>query len=185
MARFDTATGRYVYLDLEPCEHRVYFETTGSGIPMLLQHTAGADARQWRHVLEDPALQERFQMIAYDLPYHGKSVPPTDKPWWTQEYRLTRDFLMSVPVGLAAALERIRGKIDYSDIAFELVPPTFTIPELRAVHEVVKGVVYDPGNFRRRFQRMLTDGIIEAAPGKRVTVSKPAKVYCFKRKSPS
>ena len=86
---------------------------------------------------------------------------------------------------LAVALERIRGKIDYSDIAFELVPPTFTIPELRAVHEVVKGVVYDPGNFRRRFQRMLTDGIIEAAPGKRVTVSKPAKVYCFKRKSSS
>ena len=105
MARLDTATGRYVYLDLEPCEHRVYFETAGSGIPMLLQHTAGADARQWRHVLEDPALQERFQMIAYDLPYHGKSVPPTDDSWWTREYRLTRDFLMSVPVVLAAALE--------------------------------------------------------------------------------
>ncbi|TDJ23504.1 MAG: alpha/beta hydrolase [Gammaproteobacteria bacterium] len=105
MAKFDTATGRYVYLDLDACEHRVYFETTGKGIPMLLQHTAGADARQWRHVLEDPALQERFQMIAYDLPYHGKSVPPTNKSWWTEEYRLTRDFLMSVPVGLAAALE--------------------------------------------------------------------------------
>lgn len=83
---------------------------------------------------------------------------------------------------LAVALERIRGKIDYSDIAFELVPPTFTIPELRAVHEVVKSVVYDPGNFRRRFQRMMTDGIIEEAPGKRVTVSKPARVYRFKRR---
>ena len=83
---------------------------------------------------------------------------------------------------LAVALERIRGKIDYSDIAFELVPPTFTIPELRAVHEVVKGVVYDPGNFRRRFQRMMTDGIIEEAPGKRVTASKPARVYRFKRR---
>jgi pimeloyl-ACP methyl ester carboxylesterase len=105
MAKFDSATGRYIYLDLDPCEHRIYFETTGSGIPMLLQHTAGADARQWRHVLEDPELQERFQMIAYDLPYHGKSVPPTDESWWTQEYRLTRDFLMSVPVGLAAALD--------------------------------------------------------------------------------
>ncbi len=68
MARFDTTTGRYVYLDLEVGEHRIYFETAGSGIPLLLQHTAGADARQWRHVLEDTALQERFQMIAYDLP---------------------------------------------------------------------------------------------------------------------
>src|SRR5262249_30177576 len=55
------------------------------------------------------------------------------------------------------AIERIRGKIDYSNLAFELVPPTFTIAELRAVHEVLKGKNYDPGNFRRRFQRMLTD----------------------------
>src|SRR5678815_885650 len=80
------------------------------------------------------------------------------------------------------AAERVRGKIDYSDIAFELVPPTFTIAELRAVHEVLKGTHYDPGNFRRRFQRMLTDGVIVRAPGKRLTSSKPALVYRFVRK---
>lgn len=78
------------------------------------------------------------------------------------------------------ALERIDGKLDYSDLAFELVPDTFTIPELRAVHEVIKGTAHDRGNFRRRFQRMLTDGIIEEAPGKRITTSKPAKVYRFR-----
>lgn len=77
------------------------------------------------------------------------------------------------------ALERVRGKIDDSNIAFELVPPTFTIGELRAVHEVIKGQVYDPGNFRRRFKRMVTDGVIERAPGRRVTPSKPAAVYRF------
>lgn len=81
---------------------------------------------------------------------------------------------------LDTAIERIRGKIDYSDIAFELVPETFTIPELRAVHEVIKGTTYDPGNFRRRFKRMQTDGIIQEAPGKRVTASKPATVYRFR-----
>ena len=80
---------------------------------------------------------------------------------------------------LERALERIRGKIDYSDIAFQLVPDTFSIPELRAVHEVIKGTSYDPGNFRRRFKRMLTDGIIATAPGKRITGTKPAKVYRF------
>jgi 8-oxo-dGTP diphosphatase len=80
---------------------------------------------------------------------------------------------------LDKAVERIRGKIDYSNIAFELVPETFTIPELRAVHEVIKGTSYDRGNFRRRFHRMLTDAVIEQAPGKRVTASKPAKVYRF------
>jgi 8-oxo-dGTP diphosphatase len=80
---------------------------------------------------------------------------------------------------IECAIERIRGKIDYSNLAFELVPPTFTIAELRAVHEALKGKNYDPGNFRRRFQRMLTDGVIARAPGKRHTASKPALVYRF------
>ena len=105
MARFDTATGRYVYLEIAGVEYRVYFEESGSGIPVLLQHTAGADARQWRHVLEDPQLAGRFRMIAYDLPYHGKSLPPAGIAWWKLEYRLTKDFLMRVPVNLSQALE--------------------------------------------------------------------------------
>lgn len=81
---------------------------------------------------------------------------------------------------LAKAVERVRDKLDQSDIAFELVPETFTIPELRAVHEVIKGTTYDRGNFRRRFLRMLSDGVIELAPGKRVTGTKPARVYRFR-----
>lgn len=81
---------------------------------------------------------------------------------------------------LAVGLERIRGKLDHSDIAFALVPETFTIPELRAVHEVVKGRAYDKGNFRRKFQRMLEDGVIEETVGKRITGAKPAKVYRFR-----
>jgi pimeloyl-ACP methyl ester carboxylesterase len=105
MARFDAATGRYVHLDIVDVEYRVYFEETGAGIPLLLQHTAGADARQWRHLLEDPQLARQFRMIAYDLPYHGKSLPPAGIAWWQQEYRLTKDFLMRVPVALSQALE--------------------------------------------------------------------------------
>jgi pimeloyl-ACP methyl ester carboxylesterase len=104
-ARLDHAIGRYAYLELDGVEHRVYFEESGSGIPLLLQHTAGADGRQWRHVLEDDALRRRFRMIAYDLPFHGKSVPPTSRQWWREPYRLTREFLVSVPVTLAQALE--------------------------------------------------------------------------------
>lgn len=105
MARFDAAVGRYVYLTIDGVEYRVYFEETGQGIPLLLQHTAGADARQWRHLLEDAEIQRHFRMIAYDLPYHAKSVPPAGVEWWKQEYRLTRDFFMKVPVTLAKTLE--------------------------------------------------------------------------------
>ena len=79
------------------------------------------------------------------------------------------------------AIERIVGKLDYSDIVFNLVPQTFTIPELRSVREIIIGTPQDPGNFRRRFNRMLEDGIIEGAPGKRITTSKPATVYRFKQ----
>jgi len=103
--RFDSAVGRYLYLRLDGVQYRVYFEEAGSGIPMLLQHTAGADGRQWRHVLEDPDYQRNFRMIAYDLPFHGKSVPPTGVRWWEQEYRLTREFLMNFVVALSHALE--------------------------------------------------------------------------------
>ena len=107
-ARFEHAIGRYVHLDLGGVDHRVYFEESGAGIPLLLQHTAGADGRQWRHVLEDTELHKRFRIVAYDLPYHGKSIPPTSERWWSQAYRLTREFLVSVPVALAAALDMRR-----------------------------------------------------------------------------
>jgi pimeloyl-ACP methyl ester carboxylesterase len=104
MARFDKATGRYIYLTIDAVEYRVYFEEHGSGIPLLMQHTAGADGRQWRHFLENDRLAQHFRMIAYDLPYHGKSVPPTEKEWWKEEYKLTKDFLMKVPVTLSHEL---------------------------------------------------------------------------------
>jgi pimeloyl-ACP methyl ester carboxylesterase len=105
MARFDSSTGRYVYLTIDGVEYRVYFEESGAGVPLLLQHTAGADGRQWRHVLEDAEIASRFRLIAYDLPYHGKSLPPLGPQWWTEEYRLTKDFLMQVPLVLSRALE--------------------------------------------------------------------------------
>ena len=103
-ARIESIVGRYLNAPIDGEEYRIYFEEAGGGIPLLLQHTAGADGRQWRFVLEDEELQARFRMIAYDLPYHGKSVPPTGKAWWHEEYRLTKNFLMSVPVMLADAL---------------------------------------------------------------------------------
>jgi 8-oxo-dGTP diphosphatase len=81
---------------------------------------------------------------------------------------------------LRVGVERLRGKIDYSDIAFSLVPQTFTVAEMRQVHEAIKGKSYDSSNFRRRFRRMQSDGIIEEAPGKRQTTTRPAKVYRFK-----
>ena len=49
--KFDKAVGRYVHLTIDDIEYRVYYEESGSGIPLLLQHTAGCDGRQCRHLL--------------------------------------------------------------------------------------------------------------------------------------
>lgn len=102
---FDSAVGRYVYLHVEGVRYRVYFEQAGTGpVPLVLQHTAGADSRQWRHLLEDPDIQRLYTMYAYDLPYHGRSLPPVEVRWWEQEYCLTRDFLLDFVVAFSAAM---------------------------------------------------------------------------------
>jgi pimeloyl-ACP methyl ester carboxylesterase len=104
MARFAGITGRYVYLTVDGVEYRVYFEEAGRGVPLILQHTAGADGRQWRHLLEDEWITERFHLIAHDLPYHGKSLPPSGVEWWKREYSLKQAFFMKFIVTLAREL---------------------------------------------------------------------------------
>ncbi len=104
MTRFADVTGRYLYLTVEGTEYRVYFEEAGTGIPVILQHTAGADGRQWRHLLEDREITKSFRLIAHDLPYHGKSLPPASGQWWKREYSLTQDFFMKFIVALAHEL---------------------------------------------------------------------------------
>lgn len=103
--RFDSPVGRYVHIELAGHDHRIYFEEAGSGIPVLLQHTAGSHGVQWRHLFERPEITDHFRLIAYDLPFHGKSVPPIGRRWWEEQYKLTGEFLRSVPTTLARVLE--------------------------------------------------------------------------------
>jgi len=105
MARHADVVGRYVYLEIDGTEYRVYYEEAGEGIPLLCQHTAGADGRQWRHLLEDPEITANYRVIAHDLPLHGKSLPPATSRWWAEEYKLSQDFFMKFLVALSEALE--------------------------------------------------------------------------------
>ena len=87
MPEFEPITGCYFSVDVEGAHHRVFVEQAGSGIPLLCLHTAGADSRQYRHLFNDRAVTDRFRVIAFDLPYHGRSTPPDG--WWLRKYRLT------------------------------------------------------------------------------------------------
>jgi len=53
---------------------------------------------------------------------------------------------------------RILGKIFYTPIAFELVPESFTWPELRRVYEIVIGEEIDATNFKRKIRSMYQIG---------------------------
>lgn len=86
-ATFEPVTGKYLNVQLHGKPHRIYIETAGQGIPLLCLHTAGADTRQYRALQNDTHITDRFQIIAFDLPWHGKSSPP--QGWQDERYQLT------------------------------------------------------------------------------------------------
>jgi pimeloyl-ACP methyl ester carboxylesterase len=106
MPEFEPIAGRYFSVDIagEPC--RIFVEEAGAGLPLLCLHTAGADSRQYRHLLNDRELAGRFRIIAFDLPYHGRSTPPDG--WWLKKYRLTTASYVAMirAVWVALGLER-------------------------------------------------------------------------------
>ena len=102
-ARIEQITGRYMTLDLWGAEHRLYWEEAGEGIPLLCLHTAGSDGRQYRKLLNDEEITRHFRVIAFDMPWHGKSSPP--EGWEIDEYQLTTRLYLDLILSVSAALE--------------------------------------------------------------------------------
>jgi pimeloyl-ACP methyl ester carboxylesterase len=93
--RFEPITGRYLHLELLSKPHRLYVEEAGQGIPLLCLHTAGSDARQFRGLMNDQRVTANFRVIAFDMPWHGKSSPPSG--WQDTDYQLTsRDYVRMI-----------------------------------------------------------------------------------------
>jgi 8-oxo-dGTP diphosphatase len=79
------------------------------------------------------------------------------------------------------ALFRLRAKLGYTNIAFHLMPPTFTLTELQSAYETILARRLDKRNFRRR---MIASGILEQTPEKRREGShRPATLYRFRPES--
>ena len=75
------------------------------------------------------------------------------------------------------ALKRLRYKLEYSAVGFQLLPPNFTLSELQHAYEIVLGVSLDKRNFRRR---ILQADVIEETGELHVGDGRPAKLYRFK-----
>ena len=95
--------GRYVHVEIDGTPHRIYFEEAGQGIPLVCLHTAGSDGRQWRHLLDDAEFARNFRIIAFDMPWHGKSNPPDN--WDGREYQLTTARYTATIRAFCAALD--------------------------------------------------------------------------------
>ncbi len=77
---------------------------------------------------------------------------------------------------LTSAVERLRGKLSYSNVAYGLLPDTFTLSELQAVYEAVLDRSVDKRNFRKK---VLSLGMLAEAPGQRRGPHRPAQLYRF------
>jgi pimeloyl-ACP methyl ester carboxylesterase len=101
---FEPTIGRYLHLDLFGRKHRIYVEEAGQGTPLLCLHTAGADGRQYRALMNDASITAKHRVIAFDMPWHGKSSPP--EGWHNEEYQLTSAQYTTMILEISAALDR-------------------------------------------------------------------------------
>ena len=85
--RMGQIEGRYHQVALPEGAAEIYVERAGSGRPVLFLHTAGADSRQFHGQLADVALAAEWRLIAPDMPFHGRSMPP--EGWHGEPYRLS------------------------------------------------------------------------------------------------
>jgi 8-oxo-dGTP diphosphatase len=74
------------------------------------------------------------------------------------------------------AHQRIRNKLGYTNVGFELLPERFTLTELQSVHEAILGETLDKRNFRRK---IIQQGIVKPTKEWRETGRKPAQLYRF------
>ena len=76
-----------------------------------------------------------------------------------------------------AALERLRNKVNYTSVAFQLLPKKFALSELQRAYEVILGQRLDKRNFRKKMLQlgMLRDTKEQRTKGRQ----RPARLYAF------
>ena len=94
-------TGGYVPVTVDGTTYQIYYETAGAGQDVLCMHTAGADSRQFHGLMADAQIIEHHRLIAFDLPWHGKSPPPEDAI--PGSWRLNTGLYVDLIMGFIAA----------------------------------------------------------------------------------
>jgi hypothetical protein len=134
-----------------------------------------AFARSWNEelVLERYELLYEAGLIQEAWRDLGRPAPPADR------------LVSGVPMAadhrriLATAIGRLRGKIKYRPVVFELMPPAFTLLQLQCTVEALSGVRLHKQNFRRLVEHQ---GLVEETGGiSAETGGRPARLVRFRR----
>ena len=78
---------------------------------------------------------------------------------------------------IAYALVRLRYKLEYTAVGFQLLPEQFSLSQLQKTYEMILGEPLDKRNFRRR---ILQAGIIEETPNRLSGEGRPARLYRYR-----
>ncbi|HTQ14954.1 MAG TPA: hypothetical protein VMH86_13850 [Rhizomicrobium sp.] len=133
--------------------------------------------------LEGPSWDEEKVLERYELLYEAGLVEearrdgrPLAQPPSTS---LGVDMQFDHRRILATAIARLRGKMKYRPVVFELMPPQFTLLELQRTVEAISGVRLHKQNFRRLVEEQ---GLVEGT-GKfaRAARGRPAELFRYRR----
>lgn len=160
--------------DLEPAARRELAEETAVTAPPFIEQlkTYGRPHRDPRGRVVSVA----WLAVAPDL---GEAVGGSDaaEADWHELETLDRSTLAFDHAGiLEDAVERARGKLEYSPLAADFCPPEFTIAELRHVYELVWGTRLDAANFHRKL-RKATGFVVETGATTTRGGGRPAKLF--------
>lgn len=75
------------------------------------------------------------------------------------------------------ALERLRAKIEYTNVVYSLLREEFTLGELQRIYEIIRGCSLDRRNFRKR---ILQSELLRPLAKLRRGAHRPAKLYAFR-----
>ncbi len=139
------------------CAQRKLLAKTGVASPYLEQLGSWGDAKR------DPrgwsSTHAYFALIPRPASTEAGSTPAE---WVPYDQALRRRLAFDHNTLLAAAIERLRSKVEYTSLPAFLLPEPFTLPQLQRVYEVVLGRVLDKSAFRKRM--LDADYLEEAGP---------------------
>ena len=139
--------------------------------------------------LHDAPLSDDRVLERYELLYHVGLVPEAHRDGM-RTWAAAKDSLSDVLIDgetmladhrrvLATAIGRLRGKIKYRPVVFELMPPTFRFRQLQRAVEALAGLRLHTSNFRRLVESQgLVEETGEVAAG---TGGRPARLLRFRR----